>query len=264
MSTSGLTSTQLTVFQHAAARWSQVITGDLPNMTYNGVAVDDLLISVRVHSIDGVGGILGQAGPDAFRPTTYLPYHGTMEFDSADMADMQADGSLYYVILHEMGHVLGFGTLWDQKRLLAGEGTSNPRFVGSHAVAAYNQIFGVAATGVPVENTGGAGTRDAHWRESVFKSELMTGWIGPAATDPLSAVTIGSLWDLGYQVNMSAADSFSPSGTSAVVSNTSTTTSGASASLHAARFIPPPCDWGPSAGGWYDSRDNVWHSSRGR
>jgi hypothetical protein len=59
-----------------------------------------------------------------------------------------------------------------------------------------------------VENGGGPGTRDAHWRESVFFDELMTGYVGPGRDLPLSRVTIASLADLGYQINMAAADPF--------------------------------------------------------
>jgi glutamine synthetase len=36
----------------------------------------------------------------------------------------------------------------------------------------------MCAAGVPVENSGGPGTRDGHWRESVFSNELML----PSAT----------------------------------------------------------------------------------
>jgi hypothetical protein len=58
-----------------------------------------------------------------------------------------------------------------------------------------------------VEAGGGAGTALSHWRESVFKNELMTGWIS-GTTQPLSATTIGSLADLGYSVSLSQADPF--------------------------------------------------------
>ena len=78
---------------------------------------------------------------------------------------MEANGSLLNVIVHEIGHVLGFGTLWQAKGLLTGVGTSNPIFTGAQARAAYNALFGTNAAGVPVENSGGSGTRDAHWRE---------------------------------------------------------------------------------------------------
>jgi hypothetical protein len=61
---------------------------------------------------------------------------------------------------------------------------------------------------VPVENAGPTGTRDAHWRETVFKKELMTGFINSGA-NPLSVVTTASMGDLGYLVNYAASDVFS-------------------------------------------------------
>jgi hypothetical protein len=208
---SGLTASEQATFQQAAARWSQVITGDLPNATYGGLTVDDLLISATAPTIDGVGGILGQSGPDRFRSGSLLPYHGVMEFDSADMASMESSGLLYSVVLHEMGHILGIGTLWSDFGLLSGAGTSNPIFTGANATAQYNQIYGTTARGVPVEAGGGSGTADSHWRETVFTNELMTGWAGPGTNLPLSRVTVGSLQDIGYTVNYAAADAYTPS-----------------------------------------------------
>jgi hypothetical protein len=205
--TSGLTATQQAVFQQAASRWAQVITGDLPDATYNGVFVDDLLIDASVIDIDGVGGTLGQAGPDRVRSGTLLPIHGTMQFDRADIDALERNGGLFATVLHEMGHVLGIGTIWQQRGLVTGAGTSNPRFVGPQATAAYNQRFGVSAAGVPLETAGGAGTRDSHFRESVFGNELMTGFLN-SGSNPLSAITVGSLADLGYQVNFAAADPY--------------------------------------------------------
>ena len=210
LSMSGLTASQQSIFQQAAARWSQVITGDLPNATYRGQTVDDLLINASSITIDGVNGILGQAGPDAFRSGSDLPYHGIMQFDSADLASMESSGLLYSVVLHEMGHVLGIGTIWEDLGLLSGAGTSNPIFTGANATAQYNAIYGTSARGVPVEATGGSGTRDSHWRDTVFTNELMTGWAGPGTSLPLSRVTVGSLADLGYTVNYAAADAYTP------------------------------------------------------
>jgi hypothetical protein len=209
ISFNGLTSSQRSIFQQAADRWERVITGDLPNMTYNGQVVDDLLINASAVAIDGAGGTLGQAAPDRFRTGSSLPYHGFMEFDTADLASMEADGTLQAVIEHEMGHVLGIGTIWEDLGLLQGAGTSNPIFVGTQATAAYNAIFNRTATGVPVENTGGGGTRDSHWRESILRTELMTGYVSPAGVrNPLSRITVGSLADMGYTVNFAAADNF--------------------------------------------------------
>jgi len=217
----GLTASQQTIFNTAAARWAQLITGDLPNATYQGQTVDDVLIAASAVPIDGVNGILGQAAPDAFRSGSLLPYHGFMQFDTADIASLEASGQLQSVILHEMGHVLGIGTIWSAKGLLSGVGTTNPIFVGAQATAAYNQIFGTTATGVPVEGGGGGGTQYSHWRESILQTELMTGYLNSGVPNPLSRITVASLADLGYTVNLAMADPYTkPSvvGSSLIVS----------------------------------------------
>jgi hypothetical protein len=207
---SGLTASQTIIFNQAAARWAQIITGDLPNATYQGQTVDDVLIAASAVPIDGVNGILGQAAPDAFRSGSQLPYHGFMEFDTADLASLESEGDLMAVILHEMGHVLGIGTIWSRLGLLTGRGTANPLFIGTQATAAYNTIFSTTGPGVPVENSGGGGTRDAHWRETIFDSELMTGFLNPGVLNAISRVTVASLADMGYTVNLTMADPYTP------------------------------------------------------
>jgi Tryptophan-rich Synechocystis species C-terminal domain/Leishmanolysin len=193
-------------FTAAAQRWQQVITADLPDVdsaTYGHI--DDLLISASVTSIDGPGGILGQAQADLFRSTgSHLPYHGIMQFDSADLASLAANGELSYVILHEMGHVLGFGSsLWSVDGLRNGS-----QYIGADAVNAYRQLGGGPTNSVPLETTGGSGTALVHWSESVFGNELMTGFIS-GTPDPLSILTVGAMQDLGYTVNYAAADPYS-------------------------------------------------------
>ena len=114
-----------------------------------------------------------------------------MSFDTADLEQMEADGTLGDVITHEMGHVLGIGSIWQDKRLLQGVAGSNPTFTGPTAMAEYAALLEVAAPPpVPVENTGGAGTRGAHWRETVFRNELMSGFID----DTPAIRSAGSPW----------------------------------------------------------------------
>ncbi len=209
----GLTARQRSAFAAAADRWTSLIVGDLPAVRVDGETVDDVLILAQGTDIDGAGQVLGQAGPTRLRPTTagasaLLPAKGEMSFDRADLATMEAEGTLDDVIAHEMGHVLGVGTLWMAKSLLAGSGTSDPRFTGSGALAEYATLTGdPVEPGVPVENTGGPGTREGHWRESVFGTELMSGFIG-RPDNPLSRVTAASLADLGYQVDLDAAEAY--------------------------------------------------------
>jgi leishmanolysin len=209
----GLSDRQKAAFKKAAHRWSRVIVGDLPRVKIDGEIVDDVLITAEGAPIDGVGRILGQAGPSLLRPATakkaaFLPAKGEMQFDTADLEQMEAEGTIDDVITHEMGHVLGIGTVWRHKELLRGAGTHNPVFTGAGAVREYTALRGSAhPLAVPVENTGGAGTADSHWRETVFRNELMSGFIaGPS--NPISRVTVASLEDLGYVVNMDAAEAF--------------------------------------------------------
>ncbi len=204
----GLTSAQRDAFQVAAARWSEMIVGDLPAVVVNGETVDDVVIEAQGVAIDGTGGILGQAGPTFLRHGSFLPAWGIMSFDSADLARMEAEGSLVRVIMHEMGHVIGIGTIWPHLGLLQGAGTINPTFTGAKAMQEFAALTGSATpVPVPVANTGGVGTRDSHWREAVLGNELMTGFLN-AGVNPISRLTVGSLQDLGYQVNLAAADPY--------------------------------------------------------
>jgi hypothetical protein len=208
----GLTTPQKNAFKNAADRWSKVIVGDLPSVMIDGDVIDDLLIVAQGVEIDGPGKILGQAGPTHLRPASagasaFLPAKGLMSFDTADLAQMQADGTLRDVITHEMGHVIGIGTIWENKRLLVGAGSNNPTFKGVNAKREFGVLKGTGPVKVPVENTGGPGTRDGHWRETVFRNELMSGFIA-APGNPLSKMTVASLQDLGYTVDLSAAEPY--------------------------------------------------------
>ncbi|MEU4524573.1 leishmanolysin-related zinc metalloendopeptidase [Amycolatopsis sp. NPDC024027] len=162
--------------------------------------------------IDGVGHVLGQAHithvrPAGREPWALLPVRGEMTFDRADLVELEATGILGDVITHEMGHVLGIASLWGAKGLLVGKGTSDPAFTGPAAMAEYPKLRGSGdLPRVPVEDAGGPGTRDVHWRERSFGNELMTGLAGHAP-NPLSRITAASLGDLGYQVDVDAADS---------------------------------------------------------
>ena len=204
----GLSSAQQDAFSVAAQRWSEIIISDLPSANIHGEIIDDVVIEARGKTIDGTGGILGQAGPTWLRPGSLLPIWGIMSFDTADLAVMEENGSLVRVIMHEMAHVIGFGTIWSDLGLLQGAGTVNPVFVGENAMREYGNLKGESSpSAVPVANTGGPGTRDSHWREAIFVNELMTGWLG-SGINPISKITIGSFEDLGYQVNYEAADSY--------------------------------------------------------
>ncbi|HUH11669.1 MAG TPA: Ig-like domain-containing protein [Longimicrobiales bacterium] len=220
------TTKQRQEIEKAVARWQQVIVGDLPayqaniaaNSCVGGIStpainetVDDLLIFVDFTAIDGPGGAIG--GANFCRQRDGWPAVGALMLDTADLAYMDSLNILEDVVIHEIGHILGISSGgWGLHGLLTGAGSSDPYFTGPDAIDAFHAAGGSHAHGLPVENTGGGGTRDTHWRESVLGTELMTGWI--SSNSPLSAITIASLQDMGYVVDFTAADPFTIGGSS--------------------------------------------------
>lgn len=222
-----VTTSQRQAFTDAAAKWESAISGDITDIPASLVVasfcvasqpvlnetIDDLLIFAIIEPIDGPNGILASAGPCYVRTTGDLPVIGLMRFDAADVASLEAAGQFSTVVAHEMGHVIGLGSMWGPSdfNLLADTLSADPYYTGAQGIAAFDAIGGTTYTGgrkVPVENTGGAGTQLGHWRESVFGEELMTGFLNSGVANPLSQLTIASFADMGYTVNTAAADPY--------------------------------------------------------
>lgn len=205
-------------FIDASEYISTIITGDVAD--FSGMLdgsmrnIDDIEINATLDAIDGPGGTLGQAGPTYYRTAELLPITGEMTFDVADAQTYYdndvSNGTHVWndIVLHEMLHVLGFGTMWSIHGLVSNIGTtSNPdyRFTGQHAQQAYQDYHPDvvandpnAQSGVPIESdTGLAGTDGGHWDETLFQDELMTGFVN--GNNSLSMLSIASLEDLGYE-----------------------------------------------------------------
>ncbi|HSA55164.1 MAG TPA: leishmanolysin-related zinc metalloendopeptidase [Gemmatimonadaceae bacterium] len=224
------TTAQRAAFTAAAQRWGEIIVGDLTDLVLQVEAgscagwnrpaldeqVDDVIIYVLLEPIDGPFGVLGSAGPCFIRNSDNTAVMGVMRFDTADITRMETNGTLGAVIQHEMGHVLGLGTLWGLFNLIANPSRpSSPgvdtHYTGSNGIAGFDLIGGLnysSGSKVPLENNAQAGSADTHWRESVLAAELMTPAIN-AGTNPLSVLTARSLQDMGYAVAASQADPFS-------------------------------------------------------
>ena len=200
--------TQQAAFNAAAERWEQIIVGDIPDVFVPGIGqVDDIVIEARAVAIDGPSGILGQTALIAQRVVSNLPSAAFIELDTFDISALESSGQLSSTILHEMGHALGFGTIWNSLGLISGATGPDPQFLGPRSIQEYNLRFGTNVTGVPVENTGGQGTADVHWRESVLTTELMTGFLNAGVSNPITRLTVAQFADIGYQVDFTAADS---------------------------------------------------------
>ncbi|MBC8142707.1 MAG: peptidase, partial [Armatimonadetes bacterium] len=166
--TSTPTASQAAAFASAEATWESLISGYLTPFAQTNFT--SLPISASITPIDGVGGTLGSAGPNtAQSDATYIiARSGSMQFDSADTTGLEANGTFDDVILHEMAHVMGFGTLWELNDVVSaarinGEPTE---YIGVNALAAWRTEYGqTGATFVPIEQGGGPGTRGGHWAE---------------------------------------------------------------------------------------------------
>ena len=204
----------------AAQRWASIFTADLPDYEFTsdwqascgnqsfeirkGERIDDLRIYVGF--IDPGDWAVGRGGPSLLRDN-HLPVIGCMSFDPIDTFY-----NIYFTAVHEVGHVLGFGTTWTNNGLLQESSwdfpNGDPHFNGPLAVAAFDEVGGDVYTGakVPVAGFVPNGEHDnSHWRHSVFGDELMTVEGGNKA---LSAITLQSLADLGYSVDLSQADAY--------------------------------------------------------
>jgi len=204
----GLTSSQQALFELAATRWRAVIQNNQPPVQVLADVIAGLLIEARGVEIDGAGTIAGHGQPTVFRPQSLIPAKGRLEFDLADLERLESEGLLADAVAHEIGHVLGIGTLWTRLNLLVSSNSPNPGFVGRRARIEFAALLGQTnVPQVPVENSGGIGTVGTHWREQVFGNELMTGFMAVQGSS-LSRLTVGSLEDLGYTVIMEAADPY--------------------------------------------------------
>ncbi len=215
----------------AVSRWEQVIVGDLEDVTPNGnhascvdgapwvtgATLDDLVLYVTVAPVDGPGGGLAGALPCFVRASSGLPTFARLRVDRDDVDGLAASGRLVDVVTHEIGHALGFGTLWPEAGLLvdpAAGSTGVPpdtHFAGAGAIAEFDAAGGGARTvgaKVPVQNRGGGGVVDTHWRETVLGNELMTAELNASGPNPLSRVTVASLADLGYAVDADRSDAY--------------------------------------------------------
>ena len=187
------------IFVAAANQLTTLIVGDLPDVMVRGAkgrvtTVDDIKITAELGAIDGVNGILGQAGPTAVRTDSSLPATAQMKFDIADVNAMSLQ-AFADVVLHEMSHSLGFGSIWGRLGLV-----TNGQYTGQYANAEFHDMGGIGL--IPVEQDGGSGTAGSHWDEETFGNELLTGYLN-SGTNYFTEMSAASFADLGYVINPS-------------------------------------------------------------
>lgn len=225
---SNVTASQERVFRSAAAYWQRALRfTEFPDVTVNetlpcpirGITanidvgtIDDIGVIFGVADLDGEGGAAAVARLCYIRSSDETPLLGITIFDRADIDRIARAGNLREIAIHEIAHVLGFGSgPWLRSGLVRNPSETDPtadtHFSGARAIAAFNAVGGSDYAGpkVPVQNGGD----DSHWRESVLGHELMTPTATLGVPNPPSAVTLQSFADLGfYSIDASHAEAY--------------------------------------------------------
>jgi len=189
--------------------------------------VDDLLILVRVRTLDGPGGGGGTGMPCLIRDPGMQTIVGLMTLDVDDW-NSNNEATMYELFLHETFHILGFSPAILNRALPSGftrhclelpsKAAPDLLIQDTHlscpnARAAFDALGGAAYSynKVPLENggmiQGTQGSLNAHWREATFGTELMSAYFQLGGA-PLSLLTVRLLQDLDYEVSFSAAESY--------------------------------------------------------
>ena len=217
------------IVKMAAKRWEQIIVGKTSTNEY------DITMQITFDS-NLADNILGQAGVMQYGYVNgkYIPTRGMMILSTKNWDQQKAakkkDGLTngYYTVLHEMGHILGIGTMWHANKLLNNDG----QYIGPAALREYRKICrNDKIPFLPIENDGGGGTAGYHMEEGLepnvsldsrvgyadghnhslpgLDKELMTGWAEvDAEVEPLSTLSVAMLEDIGYDVSYAYADGY--------------------------------------------------------
>lgn len=215
----------ISAFEDAVERWEDIITGDLPYAFVEGYGyVDDILIEVAVEDIElsfegvsqtvlAISSVLDQR--DGLSGEDPLPTYSRIVINAEEVGTLL---NLDEFVANTIGRALGFGALWEEfgiVRLIDGV----PTYTGSNGLREMaelnDDLNGVNA----LEDGANGGLAAEYWSEAVFDEELMTsrtenrrpdaGPGNPGIPDnPISALTIAAMEDLGYTVDYGEADFF--------------------------------------------------------
>jgi hypothetical protein len=207
----------------AEERWEREITGYQPGITQTVLPITLTGTSTGFGDANGLGRYF--AGGFWLYRSGAIRINRDLVEQFSDFGDNNVN-VIDDLVAHEIGHVLGIGTLWDDNGLYSPQ---SGQYTGEFGLAAYQRYFDATATFVPVERAGNPGSVDAHWDQLLRSAgeagmaddpfdlspltgiedeqgrdlalELMTAALDPDFGDPfLSQFTIQSLRDLGFTV----------------------------------------------------------------
>lgn len=214
----------------AVTRWQKIINGSLPypetvsrihleqncgvHINETELVIDDIVIFISTIKKDGFQGVLGSA-TWCIIDGDKMPRVGVITIDSSDIDALARSGQLEAVMVHEIAHCLGFGTLWEIKtvfgyysRQWVTPQTTNPPwfFERPNAQQAEAEVTGNAFGPFPqIDHLERQGTTRSHWSKDRYGPEMMTGYMD-AANPAVSLLTIRAMADIGYEVDVTQAD----------------------------------------------------------
>ena len=174
----------ISIIKDAVDKWGSVIT-DLNHNMNSTISTTVLLKDIPV-STALAGAVITSIIQDPLNAKVY-PQSGNMEIQKPQIHSLaysytkSGDSILYWVVLHELGHILGIGPHWITNNLRAyyyqltdddshGD-TTSLLYIGEHGVFEYNKLFNTingtsyAFLGIPIEDNFGAGSNTVHLDE---------------------------------------------------------------------------------------------------
>ena len=220
----GMTAAQVEIAKAAARRWETIITEDIQNergfvgspyntkteLDWNTARQGEVVIDDEIDDVIVL--ITTDPTPDVYLASaTVVFYRADLNLPIVSLIvvgdfvlEHATETELANVFLHEMTHAIGFGTSWGELEVnpMPGDPDADVHFTGPLAIEAFNAAGGSDYPGkkIPV--------LDGHWRGSVFGQEVMSSALDTERPAPLSAITIQSMADIGYEVDVSQADDY--------------------------------------------------------
>ena len=205
-SASTLTPSQVNIFNNVEAVYESLITGFQPRVT----GLTGAVVQVDLDSFsDGLGQNVGQGGgfPSGTSNGGFTffntnaagtDFNGILQLDAVDVVSFRSNPQVFTdLVFHEVGHALGFGTLWEVNGLLDSSG----QYIGSAGLTAYQEEFSLSTATVPTDGTAVGNAR--HWSEtSVLGNDIQSPELSQTEPNFISKTTIKSFVDLGFTVSL--------------------------------------------------------------